>query len=113
MTQETIQFKILSEIKLRSIQIETPVTTDHYIPLRIFEQYVNMIYGAGFDAGRRSLNNRRPIEQLKDGKVIKVWNSQVEASRALESDNRFINRCVRGKKKQFKGFEWRYKIEAV
>jgi len=58
MTQETIQFKILSEIKLRSIQIETPVTTDHYIPLRIFEQYVNMIYGAGFDAGKQFEINR-------------------------------------------------------
>jgi hypothetical protein len=109
MTQEEIINRILLEIQHKSIlstKDYTP-TTDHYIPVRFFKYYMQLAYAAGYDQGRKLCCNQKQVEQIKDGKVIKIWSSQSEASRAVGADNKTINRAVKGKIKTCKGFQWR------
>lgn len=53
--------------------------------------------------------NRVEIEQFSlDGKLIKVWDSMVEAARSLGVWNTNIHKCCNGQAKTCGGFIWKY-----
>jgi group I intron endonuclease len=53
--------------------------------------------------------NRVEVEQFSlDGKLIKVWDSMVEAARSLGVWNTNIFKCCNGQAKTCGGFKWKY-----
>ena len=54
----------------------------------------------------------RQVNQLKDGKIIKTWDSTRDAGRAGFSYGN-IGMVARGLKKSHKGFQWRYVNEQL
>jgi hypothetical protein len=113
MSFEELQNKLQKELYSQSLIIETPHLQRQYISMEIVEQYFSMIYGAGFDEGRKTLCNQKQVEQVLDGEVIKVWNSQMEASRTLGFDHSGISKCVTGERKKYQGFEWHEKSPVI
>jgi len=108
MTLENLKKEIRSEIEQQSFFLETAYTCNQYIPMRVFEQYISLIYGVGFDEGRAQYSHRRPIVQKKDGKVIKVWPSFTSASNKLGIDSSAILQNIKGKTKTCAKCQWEY-----
>lgn len=54
-------------------------------------------------------NKKKSIVQLKDDKIIKIWNSVTEASSHFNVTIYAISKCLTGKCKTSCGFEWKYK----
>lgn len=53
-----------------------------------------------------------PIKQLTlDGQLIKVWDSALQAAKALGLHDPNINKCCKGIRNQCGGFKWEYLIE--
>ncbi len=44
----------------------------------------------------------------KDGTLIKIYESAVEASKAVDGDNSAIRKCCNGKLKTYKGYFWKF-----
>jgi hypothetical protein len=74
--------------------------------MKLFRQYVDMIYGAGFDEGRAQQAHRKPVLELKNGIVIKKWPSLVSAVRKLDVSKRAIEYAIEGKSKSCNGSQW-------
>lgn len=56
---------------------------------------------------REAATKSRPVEQLKNGEVIRRWSSGTEAGRCGYGQTS-INDCCNGKSKTHKGYEWRF-----
>lgn len=61
--------------------------------------------------------SRRPwqwkaVLQIKDGTVIKRFESVLDAARTLGTDKTNIATCCRGKQKTAAGYEWKYESKA-
>lgn len=54
--------------------------------------------------------SKEVIQYTLDGKLVKVWDSTMEAERNGFEHN-CINRCCKGKAITHKGFKWKYKDE--
>jgi len=50
---------------------------------------------------------KKKVMQIKDGKIIKVWESQHEISRCLNISQGNISACCIGKRKTASGFQWK------
>ena len=59
---------------------------------------------------RNNKNNKKskPVAQIKDGKIIKVFHSVREVERVLGFQNGNISQCCNGKTKTSYGYEWSY-----
>ena len=59
---------------------------------------------------RNNKNNKKskPVAQIKDGKIIKVFPSIREVERVLGFQNGNISQCCNGKTKTSYGYEWSY-----
>ena len=68
----------------------------------------NLSYGTR--AERISKSNSKPVEQLSDGVVIRVWTSMRDAAKAGYKHGS-ISLCCNGKAKHHKGYQWRYQCE--
>lgn len=71
-------------------------------------QYYNVHYGSGL----QRLSNKakkKPLEQLKDGVVVKRWESISEAMRAGYTWSS-ISKVIKGKWTHYKGYQWQYAI---
>ena len=57
---------------------------------------------------RRAVENTiKPIAQMKDGKVVRIWKSGADAGRSGFVPTH-ITRCCKGKEKSHYGHEWQY-----
>lgn len=56
-------------------------------------------------------HNSRAVIQLKDGKIINLFDSLNEAARATGAHFSGISMCCSGKIKKHKGYQWKYKEE--
>lgn len=50
----------------------------------------------------------RKIKQMKDGEIIKIWDSIKEAAIFYKVNNSSIGHCCAGRKKSVKGYNWEY-----
>lgn len=50
----------------------------------------------------------RKIKQIKDGKIVKIWNSIKEASEFYNINHSSICHCCAGRRKSIKGYTWKY-----
>ena len=50
--------------------------------------------------------NRKIAQLTKDGEVIRLWDSQIEASRVTGVPQQNISKCCNGKLKSAGGFRW-------
>ena len=51
---------------------------------------------------------RKRVAQIKDGEVIKVWNSEIEACKELGIRPQYISAAVKGIRKTVAGYVWTY-----
>jgi len=101
MTQEIAVEKIIASMQSERMMSQELTTFITY--------YLSLVYAVGFDEGRVSTTkNRKKVMQIKNGVLIKIWNSETEASRVIGVNDGTINKAVIGKIKTCKGFEWRY-----
>lgn len=62
------------------------------------------------NAIRNSMAMRKPVKQIKNGKVIAEYESAADAGRKLHLNSSHIGECCRGKRyKTVGGFRWQYK----
>ena len=66
----------------------------------------NMNYGTG--RKRMALTQGKKVEQIKDGQVIRVFNSLHEINRELGYSFKNICSVCNGKRNSAHGYEWRY-----
>jgi len=53
----------------------------------------------------------KSVTQIKDGVIIKIWPSMMDAERSgLGFNNSLISGCCLGKRKLHKGFEWKFNL---
>lgn len=52
---------------------------------------------------------QKEVEQYKNGKLIKTYNSATEVARKKGYAKAHISECCNGKRKTAYGYEWRYK----
>ena len=50
----------------------------------------------------------RVAQYTKNGKLIKIWNSQKEAAEATKISQSSISQCCNGKTKVARGFRWSF-----
>lgn len=109
MNQKITIGKLIEEIKKISIpeSDEYVPTLDHYMPLRYLKQYLLMAYAVGYDEGRHSIgkSNAQPVKQIKNGDVVRIWDSHFSASKAFNIHHASIDKAVR-KHSVCCGFEW-------
>lgn len=55
---------------------------------------------------KRGLKQRKPIYQIKDGVIIKKWDSSTTASKELNINRGNIISCLNSKKKSAGGYQW-------
>jgi hypothetical protein len=111
MTLKNLQTAIRNEIEQQSFFMETRNSYNQYIPIQVFERYISLIYGVGFDEGRKYVCNKKPVEQIKNGTIIKIWESQTAAANALNFNHSGISKCITGERKKYQGFEWHEKSQ--
>jgi hypothetical protein len=77
--------------------------------LELVKQYMEYTYGVGFDEARLTIGGqtRRPIQQIKDGKVVATYESQTEAARAMGCNQASISRVVSGIRESVKGYKFK------
>lgn len=61
----------------------------------------------GLNVGYKLLHKSIPIQQIKDGIVIKEYPS-INSVRYDGFDVSNVNKCLKGRLKTYKGYEWRY-----
>lgn len=108
MTNDEMTDKMLLEIRTKSIlPIQDYIPTlDHYVPIRFVKYYLELAYGIGYDKGRKMHSNSKKVEQIKNGEVVKIWDSQADAARAMKCDLSDMNKIIK-QQKTYKGFEWK------
>lgn len=62
-----------------------------------------------FMKGRRRPMLYVPVEQWKDGKLLKLWPSQIDAARELNICKTTLGFAVQGKRPSAGGYQWKYK----
>ena len=55
-----------------------------------------------------SISLRKPIKQIENNKVVKIWNSAKEVEEQLNIDRGNICRCLKGIRKTAGGYRWEY-----
>ncbi len=65
----------------------------------------NVNYGTCLQRAAKS--KQKPVAQIKDGKIIRVWQSGVEAGQHGFIPTK-IAQCCQGKRNSHLGYEWRY-----
>ena len=80
----------------------------HQEATSVIFQHLNMLYAVGYDEGRKTHSNQRPILQIKDGAVIARYPSAAEAARKISGDKGNISRCCRETHRVAYGYQWRW-----
>jgi hypothetical protein len=92
--------------------------TTAYIPTKTWEEiklHLGYAYAIGFDEGRGQNSHRKPILQIKDGKIIHTFDSVSDAARRMKVNKTSISKVAseNGRNKTCKGFKWKYKNETI
>ena len=85
--------------------------TDGIERVEVIISGLKMMYGAGFDEGRKSVqrHNHKEVIQLNlVGQPIKLWNSIGEACHNTGIDRSSISKSARGELQSAGGFIWKY-----
>lgn len=60
---------------------------------------------------KAKIHNRQPIVQLKNGVLIKEWDTMSSAVSAENYSSSKISNCCTGKRKTHRGYQWMYKSD--
>lgn len=100
MTQKDVIKRILTEL------ITAEIVTD--INYDLVQMYLQQTYGAGFDEGRQQKTRRKSVAQYTmDGKLIKIHDSVLIASRVVKIYCTGITRALDNPNKSAAGYIWR------
>ena len=108
MTQQEALDRILLEARTHSILASEDYipTLDHYIPLRLFTYYANLIYAAGFDNGCKQHGIRIKVGQYLNGVLIRDFDCGKNAAKVMGVTKASIYKAINTKKKCC-GYEWK------
>lgn len=77
-------------------------------------EWCSNIYNSRYGTrGKRISKNlsivlKKPIKQIKNGKIIKIWNSAKEVEEETNIKRSNICNCLKGRRKQAGGYFWEY-----
>jgi hypothetical protein len=83
-------------------------TNNHEENLEWCTRKYNAHYGTALK--RMAMTSSKPVEQMKDGEVVKRWESIKAAGEDTGFDRGNISKCCTGKSRTYKGYEWRFAI---
>lgn len=107
MIQKEVIDKVIQEMSLRGM-IDRIMSKEQESSM---EFYLGMVYGAGYDEGRKyqSRRNWKKIGQYDDeGNLIKVFASATIAAKAVNGHRDNITRAARGGRVRANGYKWKY-----
>lgn len=87
--------------------IQKQITLDEH-QCDIIREHLFCLYGVGFDEGRKQGSHAKPVEQYKDGRFIRRYDSEEAAARALHVDKTSISKNALGQTTNCHGFTFRF-----
>lgn len=101
----TAKDRLIKELQSRS----------HLSPfqLELVKQYMDWMFGIGYDEGKRQNSHGKRVAQIKDGVVINKFNTFQEAANAMKVNKSAIGKAVRGEMRTCGGFKWRIIKESL
>lgn len=93
-----------------SIEKEVNNTLD-FGQLQAIRKHLYLIYGVGYDEGRKHRNQQKIVIRMKNGIELQEYPSAKEAANIYKVNDRSVQKACRGITKTCRGFEWKYKEE--
>lgn len=109
MNQEITIIRILRDLKFLDLIVKD--ITGEFLPDGEYKPFLNAIYTAGYEEGRRSLGiaQERKIEQFnRQGEKIKEFDSILKAAKKVKCSDRLISRALKSGKPTRSGYIWKY-----
>jgi hypothetical protein len=99
--------KIVIERALKGIDKELEFTD--WWPKDTIENYFNYVYTIGFNHGRKQCAHGKRVAQIKDGKILREFESAVDAAFAVGVTKYSISKAASGRTtSKIAGFNWKY-----
>lgn len=77
-------------------------------PKQKIEEFLNYTYSIGFNHGRKQSRHGKRVAQIKDGIIIKVYESASDAGRAVNRTKHIISKAALGKIPGAANYDWKY-----
>lgn len=84
------------------------VENREFIVPPIVIKFIGYARGIGYDEGICQVTHRKPIKQMKDGRIIAIHDSVNDAARSVGVHPKAISKVVTGKRKNCMKFQWVY-----
>ena len=111
MTPEEALNRILPEIRSNSIALTSndSAFTDNCISIQLLPYYLKIMYGIGFDKGRKSYSHsKKVIQYTLNGIFVKEWDSQQDIARFFKVSKVAVYSGINGKRKIWRGYKWEH-----
>ena len=76
--------------------------------LECTRKWSNYARAIGYEEGNSQVAHRKRVKQIKDGKIVAIYDSVKSAASAMQIDKRAISKVLTGKRNRTAGFEWDY-----
>lgn len=77
-------------------------------PKQKIEEFLNYTYSIGFNHGRKQYSHGKRVAQIKDGIIIKIYESASDAGRAVNRTKHIISKAALGKLSGAANYDWKY-----
>lgn len=76
--------------------------------LECTRKWTNYARAIGYDEGRAQTAHRMKVKQLKDGLVVRIFDSVTLASKSIGRDKSTLVKALKGNISHCGGFQWEY-----
>lgn len=77
--------------------------------LQVIRHHASLLWVSGYEEGRKVGREGTPVVMMREGAIIRDFDSLADAARFLGCDKVRISEAVGGLRKTYKGFSFRYK----
>jgi hypothetical protein len=75
--------------------------------LEIVAIYMNWAFGIGYDVGRRQPSHAIKVAKMKDGKIIKIYDSIFDIARTYHVDKSTVSKAMKIHNAYWRGYKWK------